>query len=498
MVQIVRYTKIHAVQPVLAAPGGYPGELLRRDGRKALRATGTRNGTAGMEDNDDIAITAKQGPDTVDLGVRSVGRQVETVEAAASGKLLTKAGALGRHRIESHIGHFRPRGESHPAAEPQGPPQFALHHGHRAVADLLDQRFRRRPPCPGHQFGRIERTVRTGRIDERRIVVGQHTGALLQQERAAHAGVEVGFVDLATFQGGAKVVERLLRILRHQHDVDASLVGLNRRIGVALGHAFHFQRVGDDHAVEAQLIPKQTRHDRIGNGRRSAGRIKGRHTQMADHHHRHARIDQRPERIKFQRVEPCPVESQHRQGLMGIHIRVAVTRKMLGRAPDVRALHAPRKSDTQLGHFLAGLAHRAGLDHGVLGIVVHVDHRREIHKDFNLAEFLANGPAGRFGERLVVERAQLHRARECRILIVAHRGAPLPVDRNHQRNLGAALEFVDQPHIVDQFIIHHNNATESFPDQAFLLRLPLRRFLRVDGHIDELSDFLTRGHRRDD
>ena len=486
------------MQTVLAAPGGHPGKLLGRDGRKSLRAAGPGNGPAGMEDDHDIAITAKQGPDTVDLGVRSVGRQVKTVEAATFGKLLAKTGALGRYRIESNICDFRTRGEGHPPAEIQRPAQFAANHRHRAVADFLDQRLRLRPPRPGHQSGCIKRTVRTGRIDIRRIVVGQHTGALLQQKRTAHAGIQVGLIDLAAFQGGAKVVERLLCIFRHQHNVDAGLVGLDRRIGVALGHAFHLKRVGDNHAVEAQLIPKQPGNDRIGNGRRSAGWIEGRHAQVADHHHCHARIDHCPERIEFQRVQPRPVEGQHRQGLMGIHIRIAMTRKMLGRAPDLRALHAPHKSNTQVGHFLSGLAHRAGLDHGVLWIVVDIDHRREIHKDLDLAEFLPDGTASRLGERLVVERAQLHGPRKSRILIVAHRSTPFPVDRDHQRNLGSALEVIDQPHIVDQFVIHYNDSTESFPDQALLLCLQLRRLLRIDSHIDELRDFLAGSHRSDD
>ena len=99
----------------------------------------------------------------------------------------------------------------------------------------------------------------------------------------------------------------------------------------------HVEGVGDDHAVEAEVVAQQAEQDRAQGGRLGVVR---REDDVRGHHAPHAGLDDRPERRQVALAEHLDRVGDGRQREVGVGAGRAVTREVLGAGGDPRALEA--------------------------------------------------------------------------------------------------------------------------------------------------------------
>ncbi len=122
---------------------------------------------------------------------------------------------------------------------------------------------------------------------------------------------------------------------------------------------------------------------------------------------------------------------------MRIGFGVAVTGKVLQRGEHSAVVDTPDIGPHQRADGVRILAERARIDDRIQWIVVDIGIRSEIHVDADGAPLERSGGSDRIGVVRVPGGAGGHDRREAGRPDDAHRGAPLEVGRNEQRQLGA-------------------------------------------------------------
>ena len=267
----------------------------------------------------------------------------------------------------------------------------------------------------------------------------------LRGQDAADRRLESRPRNTTRFDGGLHALERVHRVARVEHDVDARKYGLHRILAgrAQLGHRVHVHRVGVDEPLKAHLLSQQIGHDRRAERRRPGIRVEQRQLDVADHDAGGAGGDAGLEWHELDLVEARARKLQHRQPEMRVHRGVAVPGKVLQRGEHAALLQPAHEGGGHGADPGRILAERSDVDHRVTRIDVHVGHRREVDVHAERPPLACGDAAGLEGELFVARGAECHRARKLRRALDAHPDTPLEVSRRQQRNGGDRLQAVD-------------------------------------------------------
>src|SRR5690606_41015265 len=97
---------------------------------------------------------------------------------------------------------------------------------------------------------------------------------------------------------------------------------------------------------------------------------------------------------------------------MRIHIRIPMPWKMLQRHDNPFIHHSPHVSQSLTGYVLLILTEGAEVDHGIAGIVIDVNYRREIDIKPQAFEIFGNLPSHLVNQCFVLHRTQGHLIRK--------------------------------------------------------------------------------------
>ena len=237
---------------------------------------------------------------------------------------------------------------------------------------------------------------------------------LLERKDHSHAHVEPRLGIAALLHPRDDRLDRLPRVLGHQHDVrargDRTLHGLARP--ELLQHAGHGHRIREDEATKAHLVAKQAREHRGRQRCGNAGRVEGREDAVEGHHRADACADRGTKGRQLHRVETRAADSDRRQREVRVDLGVAVPGKVLARGDDAVLLEAARDRNTEPRHQGGVLANRARRDDGILRVVVDVKHGPEHHVNAEGARLARRRASHLVGERAVARRAERHLQRK--------------------------------------------------------------------------------------
>ena len=350
--------------------------------------------------------------DAVVLGRRIIGVGDADHHQVVSGELLHERGIVGQGRIEI------PR-KVELLEIPVVPLQFLEERARLAVADGKAQFIGVFPGRDGqyaavvlqqgdglvvealHQF-RIGFAVERVAQESRQVahglrggivpIIRQECGAGLVVENAA-AGIFQAFAGQHAFlhgfgnglYGGGRIdgqqqyVATGFQGLHFNHAFAKTLIAGQFLQGDA--HPFHFESVSNDKPPVAEFLTQQSCYHTRAEACRQSRTVVGRQIEMPHHHAFHTLGHEVLERRQMDAVDkPCRMPDK-RQGFVRVGFGIAVTGKMLGRTHHALALHALQEQRRETCHRLRVFSERAGVDDGILGIVVHVRHRQEIPLD---------------------------------------------------------------------------------------------------------------------
>ncbi|MNM77197.1 hypothetical protein D3C81_890430 [compost metagenome] len=121
---------------------------------------------------------------------------------------------------------------------------------------------------------------------------------------------------------------------------------------------------------------------------------------------RHNRIDARrnrfAERCQLDLVQPLLPVRDAGQAAVGVHCRIPVARKMLGRRDHALGLIAAYRRGSLHGHSIRTFSERTYADHRVRRIVVDVDTRRKVKVDAELQHLLRRQPRHFLRQRRII------------------------------------------------------------------------------------------------
>ena len=111
-----------------------------------------------------------------------------------------------------------------------------------------------------------------------------------------------------------------------------------------------------------------------------------------------------------------------------------MAREMLSYSHHTAILQSSGKSNGMPGHQFWALTKRAVANHWIQGVVVHVEHRGEVHLNAHAAALARHLTAVVVEQLIIVESTQDEVALEIGNLFQPHAQSPLTVDSNHQRH----------------------------------------------------------------
>lgn len=259
---------------------------------------------------------------------------------------------------------------------------------------------------------------------------------------------------------------------------------------IAVGYRPHAEVVGEDEAVEAELVTQQIPHNRAGQAGRCLAIERG-HQHVRDHDRRHLFGDRRAKRRELDGAQPIGGMLDHGKVEMRVDARVAMAGEVLAARRDAVRLERPNDDRAQPRHLLRTLTERAVADHGILGIGMNVEDRRKIEGDPDGPQFDGERAGKILGEAIVAALPQR-----------AHRGpfgegTPQPrdasallIDRHPQRRLTREpLQIVHElGHLLGRLDVAREQDDPADVELA-RERLQLRRHDRtVEAHHRELTD----------
>ena len=245
------------------------------------------------------------------------------------------------------------------------------------------------------------------RLDEGRAgrVVAEDAAVLLQGQDARDGGVQLlvgdgGIVhDVLDELLEHRDVGRAAHDERHEGDVHAGLEGALDGIGLAevVGDGLHVQGVGDAYAPKAHLGAQDVGHEHVGERggqvdlcavglRRNLGGLYLRVLDVRGHDHVYAVFDGGPEGDELEGLELILGLVDERQTRVRVGGRVTVAGEVLGGSGHVVRLDALHHGNAQLGDELRVAREGAQADDGVVGVVVGVEHGREVDIDVQRVE----------------------------------------------------------------------------------------------------------------
>ena len=261
--------------------------------------------------------------------------------------------------------------------------------------------------------------------------------------RSVHAGL-----------GKAAILHRLQQCAKDdlgigwvQEHVDTGLNGLNSRFAapVSSGQALHPHGVRYDQAPKPQFVPQGLFQYR-GRKRGRAGGVflQGRDGYVSRHDRHDTGPDHLPIGNPLDPFQPWAPHGNHRQRQMGIHLGIAVTRKMLGRCQHPGLLGSRDKCRTQTAHCLRVLSVGSNVDDRVGRIVVDIHHRRKHPVDPQASGFLGGDPSLPAGPLLRSGGPHGHVPGQGEGVANAEGGSALEVGSNQQGNRCLGLQSVDE------------------------------------------------------
>ena len=309
------------------------------------------------------------------------------------------------------------------------------------------RRVRERQMCsgPDHLVDRVERYEA--------VAVEAELGLHLQQPacRVTETGERESSTPRSLYDGA----DRGGHVRGRQDNVGAGLEGTHGSFAdpVRVGDRAHRERVREEHAVEGQVRAQQTGED-VWRERRGwpVGTEHVGQRDVCRHDRVDAFLDRPVERNQLERVQARAVGEDHREADVRIDRSVTVAGEVLAGGICPALLGATNERGAQARDQLGIGAEGSARDDRVVGVVVHVEHRRE--EQVHAARACLDGCDTPIfvREALVTDRAERHRRRKLgatalrqhgrqRVRAVdAHaRSAVLEVGGHQQRNLRACL-----------------------------------------------------------
>ena len=104
----------------------------------------------------------------------------------------------------------------------------------------------------------------------------------------------------------------------------------HRRLAAGGEDPRHLKRIGDHETLETELASQELGEERAAEGRGHAGGVVRRIGHVRRHHRRHAGVHGVTEGRELVSPEPLGTLRRHRKAAVGIAVRRAVTREVLG------------------------------------------------------------------------------------------------------------------------------------------------------------------------
>ncbi len=334
----------------------------------------------------------------------------------------------------------------------------------------------------------------------------------LRGENALDALIEALAGDAAIFHGGQHSADGLFRIGRHQQHVGARDDRPHRAFAAIEQHrqALHGHGIGDDQALELELVAQQPGEHVVRYGGGQAGGLEGRDGDVRGHDGVHAVRDGGLERLQLRGVEALARHFQTRQAQVAIDIGIAVPGKMFGGDQDTIRRVGMRAFDKcgDVARYLLGIfAVGAQVDDRVQGIVVDVGHRREDPVNAQGASLAGGDHAFILHGGEIARRSERHAVRESRAAGDAHGSGSLEIGGHQQRGPGQLLHLVqEQGHgmrlgVADQAVLRgvvDDDAAHvqiGDPVAVFFVILRLAAVdVAIGGDDHQLRDFIVQAH----
>ena len=372
------------------------------------------------------------------------------------------------------------------------------------------QRGGRGPLRHGAMFGRPDPLRHRSGIGAAAVQV--KTQPRLRLEEPPHRRVDPFPCDTARLDRRGHGVDRRADAVRSQQHIRPGLEGEHRRLAraVALRDRAHAQRVGEEEAAEPHLAAQQLRHQLGGHRRGAVVAEHSGHRHVCGHHRVHARVDRHAEGDELHPVEAVAVGPDDGQLDVRIGPGVAVPGEVLGGRERTSLPGPPDEGRTQSPHGLRIFAEGADVDHRVVRIAVHVEHRRKEPVNAHRPGFFGRDAAVLVGEVLVTRGAEGHRRREAgspalwkerrdRVAVVdSHPRATVLEVRGHQeRNPGPRLQSIELRDICVGDTDGDRHAAQSLFDPSQQLPevgVALGRVASRDPGDHQLGDGLAQRH----
>ena len=207
------------------------------------------------------------------------------------------------------------------------------------------------------------------------ILVQAQPGLGLQD--AAHRAVETLFAQLSLFDSSYQGLNCDPYVGGQENDISPGLDGPHGGLaGPGRTNAGHFQGVGDDQPIEAQLVTKKIVRYSWGERRRCSRRIDGRQSHMGRHDRVDTGLDRGSEGHQFDGLQPLAVDSDHGALVVAVGRGIAMTREVFGRGQHAALSRALDIGSDHARHELGVLTIGTNVDDRIGGIVVDVGHGR--------------------------------------------------------------------------------------------------------------------------
>ena len=262
--------------------------------------------------------------------------------------------------------------------------------------------------------------------------------------------VNVGNRQLAPLHAIQHGIHVLTQAARHQQQVVARLQGLQAECA-GLADALHGQCIGEHQSAKAQLVAQQSAYH-VARERRGPSllRLQHGHFQVPHHHAAQSGTYGLAEGIEFDAVQPLPAEGQRGQGLVRVHVRIAVAGKVLAHRQHT-AVFQPTGIGQHLARHVSGVfAEGTGVDDRIARIDIDVGHRGKVDLHAQLAALARYFQSVLVEQRVVGYATQHHVAWKGGRTLQAHGQSPLAVEGHQQRYVGHLLCLVGQRHLFIQ------------------------------------------------
>ena len=242
---------------------------------------------------------------------------------------------------------------------------------------------------------------------------------------------------------------------------------------IPVNQGAHRDAIRSNHALEAELHPEEVRDDLAGDGGNLI-RIEMRVDAMRDHDGIETGGDELLVGIELNLVETRGVHIEHGAGVVRVGRGVAAARKVLGGGDDAGVLKTLHHGGGVIGDDLGIVAKGAVANLGVVGVDIHVHHRRVNHIEPGRFHLETDRLGDLVGELRTAASDETHVGREL------HHAAA--------REVLAGVVFLIDDHVQrDGRLARGGEGTELVQHGGVLLR-------RAVGRLTDVGDFLHRGH----